>query len=153
MARGARALMDSAEPAYAPRGQDDAAWVRSVVAAVRPALDAGEGVLGWLYDARDTPHVRLSHLTQLGVRATVLEAFEQVAAHPATMTELMEPSDSTPAGAFGGSLGAHLDHHRPWHRNMVPAGVRDLVVVNALDDSHSVQHEETGVERGRGRAS
>jgi hypothetical protein len=126
------ALVGAIEHAYEPR-HDAASWLAGVIDMLRPSLDRGGGVFGWFYDARDFRNVQFTHPTLRGVDPALLPAILTAYHDPGTTLEMTRRHYATPAGPFSRSLGDAFATFSGWRRHVFPTGVRDLVVLNAID--------------------
>lgn len=131
MSRNA-AVIDSTEQAY-DLSVSSEAWLARVVERLRPALDTGLGIFGWLYDARDFQNLVLSNPVFLGTPDELPAALVACSSDPDTRVEHTRMHYRTPAGPFSASLGQEFAAFKPWPRHLHPLGVKDLMVVNGID--------------------
>jgi DNA-binding CsgD family transcriptional regulator len=86
-----------------------------------------------MYDARDYRNLRFAHPVLRGVDPALVGAIGAAAADPNTTLEMTRRHYATPAGPFSRSIGDAFATHVGWRRHVHPTGVRDLVVLNAID--------------------
>jgi DNA-binding CsgD family transcriptional regulator len=110
-----------------------AAWMKQVVESLQPSLDRGLGVFGWCYDARDFANIKFADAVFLGTPTKLPEALFSIVNDPDNDIQLTERHYSTPAGPFSASLGLDFVRFQPWRRHAYAVGVKDLMVINAMD--------------------
>lgn len=125
-------MVDSTERAYdlSERGEH---WLASVIESLRPAMDSGLGIFGWLYDARDFRNLVFTDPVFLDIPEGLPAALFSCSQDPETPLALTQMHYRTPAGPFSASLGTHFARFKPWRRHVFPLGVKDLLVVNGVD--------------------
>ncbi|MEO8903927.1 MAG: LuxR C-terminal-related transcriptional regulator [Polyangiaceae bacterium] len=126
------AVVDSTERAYdlSARGEH---WLADVINHLRPAVDSGLGIFGWLYDARDFRNLVFTDPVFLDIPKDLPAALVACSQDPDTPLALTQMHYRTPAGPFSASLGTHFANYRPWKKYVFPVGVKDLLVVNGVD--------------------
>jgi len=122
-------LVTAVEAAYAI-DRPDPEWLRGLLDAVRPALDAGLGIAGYLYDLHDRPF-RIRDLTVVDcpVDAAGVAALQDPSYDAFVRRSWIGRAAMTASETPG------YDRHPGVHEVFHPAGIRDLMVVNALDAS------------------
>jgi DNA-binding CsgD family transcriptional regulator len=126
------AVIDSTERAYdllAPKER----WLHEIIEHLRPALDSGLGIFGWLYDARDFKNLVFTNPVFLGIPPELPGALVSCNQDPDTPLALVQMHYRTPAGPFSMSLGNEFANYMPWRKHVHPVGVKDLLVVNGID--------------------
>jgi DNA-binding CsgD family transcriptional regulator len=108
-------------------------WMKQLVDALRPSLDRGLGIFGWCYDARDFRNLKFSNPVFVGTPEKLPEALVGIVNDPSGDVQLTERHYSTPAGSFSASLGLAFTSFQPWRNHAYPIGVKDLLVINAID--------------------
>lgn len=126
------AVIDSTERAY-DLSAPTKSWLLEVIQHLRPALDSGLGIFGWLYDARDFRNLVFTDPVFLDIPEELPAALVNCSLDPETPVTLTQMHYRTPAGPFSASLGAHFGHYKPWRKYVYPLNVKDLVVVNGID--------------------
>jgi len=128
------AVIDSTERAYDLQTSKDR-WLLEVIERLRPALDSGLGILGWLYDASDFGNLVFTSPVFLDIPEGLPSALMNCSKDPDTPLSLLKMHYRTPAGPFSMSLGDQFAHWAPWRRHVHPLGLKDLLVVNGIDSN------------------
>jgi DNA-binding NarL/FixJ family response regulator len=128
------AVIDSTERAYDLHTPKDR-WLLEVIERLRPALDCGLGIFGWLYDARDFRNLVFTSPVFLDIPEALPGALVNCSKDPGTPLSLTKLHYRTPAGPFSMSLGDQFAHYMPWRKYVYPLGIKDLLVVNGIDSN------------------
>src|ERR1039457_2938734 len=128
------AVIDSTERAYDLHTPKDR-WLLEVIERLRPALDSGLGIFGWLYDARDFRNLVFTSPVFLDIPEALPGALVNCSKDPGTPLSLTKMHYRTPAGPFSMSLGDQFAHYAPWRKYVYPLGIKDLLVVNGIDSN------------------
>lgn len=120
-------LVGVLEAAYA-LDLPEPAWLRGVVDAIRPSLDEGLGIAAYLYDTMDRPF-RVKHLVVDGcpVDASGVARLQDPAYDDFVRRSWIARAAMTASETPG------YDAHPAVHDVLRPAGIRDIMVVNAID--------------------
>jgi DNA-binding CsgD family transcriptional regulator len=129
-------LVAAIEACYRPATSDET-WLGAVLAAVRPVLDAGNGVLGMFFDASDP--LRLRAWSPLP-----LDCHEELPERAVGMTEAAPPpiidrlyrrpkSGITASQLIGREIWVQLPENLNWMR---PIGLADCIGVACTDITH-----------------
>ncbi|MBX3190651.1 MAG: helix-turn-helix transcriptional regulator [Labilithrix sp.] len=123
---GSPDLVSVLEAAYAVE-EPEGAWLRGVVSALRPALEAGLGMAAYVYDTSTRPFV---------VREPILDCAldaKGLAALLASSDEAYVQGSWLSRAAATASETPGFDEHPGVREVFAPAGIHDVMVVNALD--------------------
>jgi DNA-binding NarL/FixJ family response regulator len=113
--------------------ESDALWLRQIIEQLAPVMQAGLGVFGWFYDARDLSNIKIMHPTLLNTPSGALEALHATLTSEHRDDRFIAQHYATPAGTVSGQLGERYATYRPLHEGLGPLGIRDIVTINAFD--------------------
>jgi DNA-binding CsgD family transcriptional regulator len=128
----AEQLVGAVELSYA-KEESDALWLRRIIEHLAPVMQAGLGVFGWFYDAKDLSDVKFMHPTLLDTPSGALEALHASLTSEHRLESLIREHYATPAGTVSSQLGEHFTTYRPLNDHLRPLGIRDIVTINGFD--------------------
>ena len=141
------------EAAYALERDDDT-WLGGILDAAMPCLDAGMGMVAFVYDASDSVTLQVRQLTSAGVSAPRLEAYfratQELAAIPGFLAR-------TYRSLLCGTMSELESVEYDWRQTGVAFGIGDTLAVNGFDPSGhgcllgAFLPEETKLRPGRRR--
>lgn len=127
MASGSPDLVSVLEAAYAVDRLDDA-WLHELIDAVRPSLDVGLGIAGYLYDTNDRPF-KVRHFTMKGCP---IDSEGLAVLTDESNDEYVRDSWIARAAMMASETPGY-DTQRAVLDVLRPAGIEDIMVVNAID--------------------
>jgi Bacterial regulatory proteins, luxR family len=128
--------IDVLEAAYGA-ACDDQQWLGGVMAASRPLLDEGHGMVAVLYDARQSDWVEIEHLLPVGVSGTLVgKLFNVPVPRGPASRALVSLFRNVPVTTLERQAPASEFYYHHSRDAIAAEGLADIRFVNAIDPEH-----------------
>jgi DNA-binding CsgD family transcriptional regulator len=109
-------------------------WLKDVLEALQPSLGSGLGIFGCFFDASNLEGVQFAHGHTVDAPSGTLDAMWKADMDPMTTPEVKLRWFTRPAATISDIFGEAFRSYAPWERYLAPCGVRDLLMINAVDE-------------------